>query len=215
MAGDRTCGCVLGLIVLGTGCGPSVVAPENNGSDATTSTEPSTDDGVADATSAPDATGQPTTAGPGTGSSESGQAADETAAADSSTGETWLFAPGSSYSWLSCDERTNATTLLIELYWDPPPTECVPSPKVDLRGLVFLGVLDWDGNGGTFAAGPDGPVSGSAGLAEMIVGTVELTVSAPFVPDTIALDLQTEDGQTIVGLADLGTCFRPPETPCK
>lgn len=212
MAGCRTCGCVFGLIVLG--CGPSVVLPEAGGSDGTTATEPSTDDGVAEATSGPDATGQSTTAGPGNASSESGSVADETTAG-SSTGETWLFPPGSSYSWSSCDARTNATTLLMELYWDPPPNECVPSPDVDLRGLVFMGVLDWDGGGGTFAAGPDGSVSGSAGSAEMLVGTVELTVSAPFVPDTIALDLQTEDGQAIVGLADLGTCFRPPEAPCK
>lgn len=208
------CRRAVGLVVLGSACGPSVVLPEEGGADATTATEPSTDDGGAEGTSAPDATGQPTTSEPDNGSSDGGSAFDETTAG-SSTGETWLFAPGSSYSWLSCDERTNATTLLMELYWDPPPTECVPSPEVDLDGLIFMGVLQWDGSGGTFAAGPDGPVSGSVGVGEMLVGSVELTVSAPFVPDTVLLDLQTQDGSTIMGLADLGTCFRPPETPCE
>jgi hypothetical protein len=218
MASDCASGYVVAWMAFAAGCGPSVVLSDPLDSDGTTAT-PATDtdtaSGHADATSDDDSSGRPATGSPATDDSESGGALDDSAAEDSSTGETWLFPPGSSWTWLGCDERTGATKLLVELYVEPPPTACVPEPTVDENGYLLLGVSDWNGDGGTFAAGPDGTVQGSWGLSSFATGTVELTVAEPSVPEAMWLDLQTEDGGTIVGLADLGTCFNPPRMPCE
>jgi hypothetical protein len=200
----------LGLAV--AACGPGVVdVPQDDtgttsggdssstGAPATTvpSSTATTDANPDDTTGTEPATTDPTT---------------DASSGEGSTGEPWTEVAEQTYADARCLQDEPAAW--IEIYPDEDDGSCAASPET--TNVVVIAVQPWDGLGGTFQAGPEGPAyaNGTNGL-DMLTGSVTIEVSAPWTLDSVTYDLVGDD-LMLSGAAELGPCVDPrTASPCE
>ncbi|WP_437933673.1 hypothetical protein [Sorangium sp. So ce341] len=99
--------------------------------------------------------------------------------------------------------------LFIEI-WPAASSACAPSPELNPEDVLVMGIVDWDGQPGTFVVGVETP----QGTARAMRGADEvegkITVQ-PFVgtPSGLSWDLSVGTGST-----DLAACGRFEVTSC-
>jgi hypothetical protein len=180
-------------------CGPTSAADDTGQADSTstsTSTGPSTDPGS-------------TTTSIDTSEASSSAASSET----SSTGETFTFESDEVWWELQC--REDQPGVWIEVYPGHFDDHCSAPPDVS-EDFVLVVVQPWDGEGGTFIVGADGPAHAAIGIdLGPTTGEVTLDVSAPFALVSATIDLATPN-ESISGTVDLSECGpQQPTDPCR
>jgi hypothetical protein len=181
--------------ILASACGPESAVAEESG--AATSSADATDDGATTSTG-----GSVDTSSEGALDSTG---SDGTTTEDaSSTGDPFTFGPDETYVEIACGE--NGPSLWIEIYPGSADGECLPPPSIGREFALFL-LEPWDGAGGTYEVGPDGPVRGGFGvpMRESPTGTLSIEVVAPWTVASATIDVATSE-VTFAGTADLSEC---------
>lgn len=198
------------LAVLTGGCGPTRF-PVGNGSSGGWLTNGLPSEGV-------DPSGGETWGLPASSSGTTGDGLDSadgvgqeaTSSTEADTGEVdWLFGPGDTASQLLCN-ADDTMRLVLETYPEGSPVACENSPDAGVDDLLDFVIRQWDGTSGTHLVHQDANTFGIFG-GEFLVGSIELTVSAPFIVDRVFIEVGNEQA-TFVGYAELATCamVRPP-----
>jgi hypothetical protein len=128
----------------------------------------------------------------------------------SSAAPAWTVPPDRTYSHIACGDEEDEPLLFIEIW--PAGENCIAQPTVE--DVLVLGILNWDGEPGTFVLGVETPhgtaQAGMSGLSlERTTGTITVE---PYVgtPSAIAWDLSIGAGRT-----DLSVCGHFDDFPCE
>jgi hypothetical protein len=199
------------FLAWGLACGPSAGDPGDS-EQATSAPSPASSsdaDPGADVSTAAASTGIE----PGT-TATSADTGDVTGV-DASTGEPWVLVGGQTYVGIGCPDEV--PLLFIELYPTDDDPSCLAPETIDVGSIIVLTLSGWDGAGGTFTIGPDGPVVAAYGLEDPAsgVGTFTLSVDAPWSVVSADIELQGS-GRPLEGAIDLASCNGARESdPCR
>jgi hypothetical protein len=208
----------IAIVVCAVGCGPSGPdAGTGSASAGDTSTSADTtptagESPTADESPTAEASASADTTTDASASADASSSSGPVEGTSSSTGDGWTYDAGQTWSDAQCGR--DGARAFIELYpIDDDPT-CLASPAIN--DVLVLAVEPWDGFGGTFPVGPDGPgrASDTGAGFQSYTGELTLEVTEQWTLVAVDFDLVAPDSEHH-GSADLSECMSDPgEPPC-